>query len=295
LLFLAIDKPRRASYCGEVNTFRAVTTAFLGLCCVAPLARAQQVSADFLLVNSHEHRGIGGWEATSDRIALTNNLDGAMLRGFMYVGKDKAAPTVFFFPVEGALLEDNDAFYRSLAATGPTVAVYDYRGQGYSGGKVDVARSQKDALVQYDELVKTVRPGHKAILYGASLGSAMATYIASQREVGGMILASPIASAADELRVYGRLLGGPLAKSAPTPEATAVLDVQGMIARSHAPLVVIHSRKDVIVPIEQGRKVFAASTSQPKQFIELKSATHGETVSRPEAIDALKQMVAATR
>jgi pimeloyl-ACP methyl ester carboxylesterase len=260
---------------------------------MAAPSRAQQVSANFLLENSHAHTGIGSWDALSNRTALTNNLDGATLRGYMYTGKDTAAPTIFFFPGEGVLLNDNDAFYRSLAALGPTVVVYDYRSQGFSGGKPDVARSQQDALVQYDELVKTVRPEHKVVVYGSSLGSAMAAYIASQREVGGVILASPIASAAEELRVYGQMLGGSLAHGTPTPEAAKVLDVTGMIAQNHAPLVVIHSRKDVIVPIQQGHEVFAASTSQPKQFIELHSATHGETVSSPEAMNAVKQMSAA--
>jgi pimeloyl-ACP methyl ester carboxylesterase len=278
---------------------RAARLLLLTLCilCIgsARTAAAQQVSANFLIEGPRQRTDISDWHADSGRIALSNNLAGATLRGYLYKGKDPAAPTLFFFPGEGMLLDGNDLFYLSLAALGPTVVVYDYRGLGFSSGKPDVALSRKDALTLYDEIGTNLRPGHKVVVYGFSLGSAIAAYTATQRPVAGLVLAAPIASAVDELHVFGKLLGGPLAKATPNPEAVAILDEPALVAQTQAPLLVIHSRKDVIVPFAQGQRVFSASTAPSKQFVELRSALHGETVSRPEAVNAVKQMLTAVR
>jgi pimeloyl-ACP methyl ester carboxylesterase len=256
------------------------------------IAHAQQVSANFLVARSaSQHAALSNWDTAHGRTTLETELDGVALRGYLYEGKNPNAPTIFVFNGENSLVGDNDTFYRSLAALGPTVITYDYRGLGFSGGKADVAKFREDGLELYDHVLRSVRAEHPVIVYGFSMGSAIASYIASQRPVAALVLVAPIASATDELPIYARLLGSAYANATPSPEAVTVLDGPSLVAQSQAPLLVIHSSTDFLVPVAQGQRDFAASTAPSKQFILLNSTTHGATPSSPDAMKAVKQLL----
>ena len=65
----------------------------------------------------------------------------------------------------------------------------NYRGFGNSSGKPSEKALFEDALFLFDELVEKegIKPSN-IVLMGRSLGSAVATYVASQRQVRGVIL-----------------------------------------------------------------------------------------------------------
>jgi len=72
-----------------------------------------------------------------------------------------------------------------------TVYAMEYRGYGKSTGKPTEAGIYADALALYDQ----IKSFHKNIMIaGRSLGSAVATYVASQREVHKLILITPFDS-----------------------------------------------------------------------------------------------------
>jgi pimeloyl-ACP methyl ester carboxylesterase len=257
-----------------------------------PLTHAQQVSANFLVARSaSQHPAISNWDTAHGRTALDTELGDVALRGYLYEGRNPNGPTILVFNGENNLIGDNDAFYRSLAALGPTVITYDYRGIGFSAGIADVAKSREDGLELYDRVVRSIRVDHPVIVYGFSMGTAIAAYVASNRSVAALVLVAPIASATDELPIYARLLGNGYANATPSPDAINVLDEPSLVAQSQAPLLLIHSSADFLVPVTQGQKVFAASTAPSKQFVLLPATAHGATPGSPAAMRALIELL----
>lgn len=248
-----------------------------------------ELSANAILPVPAPRAPQSAWLSEGMRQRLVEEITGVPLRGYRYAGADPQAPTLLFFNGNGMTVFGADRLYRELARLGPTVVVYDYRGFGFSNGTPDMMKFREDGLQLYDRLAAAA-PGHRVAVFGVSLGTAMATYVASQRAVAGLILGMPIASAQEELPVYGRLLGYPpaqLAAAVPSPEARAAFDEVGMVGRSQAPLLILHGTADDVVPIAQGREVLAASASARKQMVEVPGAGHGAAIVSPEAVLAL--------
>lgn len=191
-------------------------------------------------------------------------------------------------------IDDSQPIYRELCVRGADVTVFDYRGYGFSSGKADVMDFRRDALAVYDKLAAS----GPVVVYGFSLGTAIATYVASQRRVEGLILAGTIASAAEEFPVFARAEGystSSIAKMTPSPEAVTAFDEVSMIAQSASPLLMLHGEADQLVPIQQGEEVFAASPSRQKQFVRLAGAGHNDTVDSPMALNAVRSLLSSLR
>jgi pimeloyl-ACP methyl ester carboxylesterase len=204
---------------------------------------------------------------------------------------------VLFFNGNGMTVAASDTLYRQIASLGPNVVVYDYRGYGFSTGAPDLSSYRADALRIYDDL-NAATANHRVVLYGFSMGTAIATYIASQRELTGLILAAPIASAEEEFPIYAARLGYPASSidnSRPSLEARDIFGEATMIMKSHAPLLVLHGTADTLVPINQGHEVFASSPSLEKRMVELDGATHNQTASQPESFKAVQQFLNSLR
>jgi hypothetical protein len=173
--------------------------------------------------------------------------------------------------------------YNQLAVS---VLIFDYRGYGRSEGRPNEHGTYRDGLAAYDWLRGQKKaPPASIVLYGESLGCAVATEIAVQREVGGMILESPFTSVPDMARaLYGWL---PLHLICQYRYDSLV-----KIARLKAPLLIMHSPADEIVPFAQAQRLFAAAP-QPKTLVRL-SGTHNDGFAVSEAVyrQALREFLA---
>jgi hypothetical protein len=239
---------------------------------------------------------IASWVAADKRATMSVDAGGATLRGWSYTGADPALPTVLFFNGNGAAIADLDALYRSVAALGPRIVVFDYRGYGFSGGGADVATFQQDALALYDAVAKDA--GRSAVVYGFSLGAPIAAFVAAHRPVEGVILAAAMANAREELPVFAKGRGAPdvIANAlVAAPDAEAAFDDLGFVARSTAPLLVLHGTADEAVPIAQGREVLAASAAARKRIVELPNTGHNGTVSAPASMAAVREFLTSLR
>lgn len=263
----------------------------------AQTERTLQLSANSILPVPAPQAPRSAWVNEGTRQRLEELVDGVALRGFRYAGANASAPTVLFFNGNGMTVFHADRLYREFARIGPSVVVYDYRGFGFSNGTPDLMRFRNDGLHLYDHIVASA-PNHRVVVFGASMGTAIAAYVASQRPVAGLILGMPIASAEEELPVYGRLMGLPaqqLENATPNAEARAIFDETALVGQSSAPLLIIHGTADEVVPITQGRAVFAASASPQKRMVEVPGAGHGAAVTSPEAAFAVLQFLQAVR
>lgn len=154
---------------------------------------------------------------------------------------------------------------------GVSVQLFDYRGYGRSEGSPDEEGTYRDARAVHRYLVETkgIRPGD-LVLFGESLGSAVATQLALERPAAALILESPFTSIADMARSAYPFLPpvGPLIRTR--------YDTIRKIPTLTLPLLVLHGDRDTIVPSSQGRRVFEAAPG-PKRFFAIPGAGHNDT------------------
>ena len=145
---------------------------------------------------------------------------------------------------------------------GLSVFIIDYRGYGTSEGSPSEQGTYLDAAAAWDYLTKDRKiPGNRIILYGESLGGAVAAWLADRQKAGALILESTFTSVGDMGKHYYPYLPVKLLARIKYPTLDRIHAVR-------CPVLVIHSMADDIVPYTQGRKLFDAAR-EPKSFLEI--------------------------
>jgi len=156
-----------------------------------------------------------------------------------------------------------------LTKAGFAVLIIDYRGFGRSEGRPSEKGTYLDARAAYQYLLgKTgVNPG-KIVLFGRSLGGAVAVDLAVEAPARALILESAFTSIRDMARVHFPVL--------PRFLVSAMYESEKKIGRITIPTLVIHGEADDVVPISLGRRLFAAHPG-PKNFLAIPRAGHNDT------------------
>lgn len=146
---------------------------------------------------------------------------------------------------------------------------FDYRGYGRSEGKpsehgvMDDARSAAAWLAERTG----VRP-KDLVLYGESLGGAVVVDLAAADGARALVLENTFSNLTDVAEHhYPWLPAKSLIRSR--------FDSTEKIKRYHGPLLQAHGDADTIIPIELGRRLFAAA-NEPKEFVVIPGADHND-------------------
>lgn len=179
----------------------------------------------------------------------------------------------------------------ALAGSGGSIFLYEYRGYGQSDGQPSAEGIVHDGIGAYDYLVneKKVAP-EDVVLYGESLGCAVATAICENRKVCGVVLQSPFATLVEAAR--DRLPWYRLFPDHSFPQS--FLDNLTAYQKQHPPLLLMHGEQDWILPCRYSREIFAASI-EPKQLVLLPNCAHNDVYMHDLEISstALKSFVEA--
>jgi hypothetical protein len=144
---------------------------------------------------------------------------------------------------------------------GLDVLIFDYRGYGLSEGSPSEEGLYLDAGSVYDYLINVKKvPVQKIIVYGESLGGAVAIDLASKQDVAGIIIEGTFTSVKDMARRYFPFI--------PTFIISSRFDSLRKIKDVKSPKLIFHSTGDEIVPLDMGKRLFHAA-SKPKAFIEI--------------------------
>ncbi len=167
-------------------------------------------------------------------------------------------PTILYFHGNAGEMGDRPLRFNYYQSKGFGVAYLSYRGFGGSSGSPSEAGMMADANAAYEWLIaKGVEPSRIALL-GESLGSGVAVQLAAKREVGAVALEAPYTSTVEvAAKIYWWLPVHALMK-----DQFKSID---FIAAVVAPLLVIHGEEDGLIPVEFGRRLFAAA-NQPKEL-----------------------------
>ncbi len=151
---------------------------------------------------------------------------------------------------------------------GCAVLIVDYRGYGRSTGTISEPGLYLDGETAWLHLVRdrNYAPGD-IVIFGRSLGGAVAARLARGRRPHALIIESAFTSVPDmAASLYPFLPARWLSRYR--------FDTLGQLAGVVCPVLVVHSRDDDVVPYSHGRRLFDAARS-PKQFLELRG-DHGQ-------------------
>ncbi|MFM1906354.1 MAG: hypothetical protein RLZZ591_31 [Pseudomonadota bacterium] len=168
-------------------------------------------------------------------------------------------------------LGPNRAKILALREAGFSVLALDYRGWGRSSIMVPTQQSLvADAKLAWQKLVDLEsRPGRR-VIFGHSLGGAVAVALASELEQEvyvGLILESTFSSLHDLARRHSWFAAELLSWTHERFESVSV------IPKVTVPLLIMHGSADDTVPAELGFRLFGAA-NPPKQWVLIPGGTH---------------------
>jgi fermentation-respiration switch protein FrsA (DUF1100 family) len=182
----------------------------------------------------------------------------------------------------GNLSHRGEGIRRWLDLFGMGVLIFDYPGYGKSGGRPTEAGCYAAADAAYDWLLAAGVPGDKVLLYGGSLGGAVAIDLASRRPHRALVLVAVFSSLEDMARKLFPWL----------PTRWLVRDQWDNLAKirlcTHG-VFIAHGTADRVVPYEQGERLYAAAP-EPRQFFPMSGYDHNHTPG-PEFYQALRSFM----
>ncbi|MBC8182224.1 alpha/beta hydrolase [candidate division KSB1 bacterium] len=150
-----------------------------------------------------------------------------------------------------------------------SILLLNYRGYGKSQGSPGQEQLYSDALFVYDYMVNNFSQKYeKIIVFGRSLGSSIALYVANNRHVHGAILVTPFASIRDLAQKVFPYLPVKLLLKHP-------FDSIDLINNFDIPTLVLVAENDEIVPYSSTARLIDQLGDSCKSVV-IKNATHND-------------------
>ncbi len=203
-------------------------------------------------------------------VTLTS-ADGTLLHAWWSApsGWKPADGAVLFCHGNGGHLGWRGGVFRHWLPTGRSVLLFDYPGFGKSGGTPSEAGcyAAGDAALAWLTEVQRVEPG-RVVLYGGSLGGAVAVDLATRHPCRALVLVSTFTSFPDMAQkvipwVPGRWL------------VHNQFNSLGKIGSCRVPVFIAHDRGDDLIPFSQAERLFAAAP-EPKRFFATTGIHHND-------------------
>jgi fermentation-respiration switch protein FrsA (DUF1100 family) len=233
-----------------------------GYGCLVALLYFAQRSMMYFPVRTHlTPRQVGFTEAAE---VVLGTADGEKVLAW-HVAPRPGKALVIYFPGNAEIMPWRADRYRVLIADGTGLLAVSYRGYSTSTGRPTEEGLHQDALAAYAFAAGRVEPKQIA-LWGHSLGSGVAVRLASEREVGRLVLEAPFFSAVDvAAKVYPFI-----------PVRLLMLDQfrsDLRIGGVTAPVLIVHGERDTVVPVESGERLFGLIRA-PKRFVRYPRGDH---------------------
>jgi uncharacterized protein len=189
------------------------------------------------------------------------------------------APNILYFHGNGETVPDYDYVAPEYQKKGLNLFVTDYRGYGMSGGSPTSGSMIRDTHPIFDGFItflQNLNYTGDLFVMGRSLGSAPAIEVVYhyQRQLKGLIIESGFASGLNQLKRLGvsHLFRG-------------VKDPVGFgndlkIKEITIPTLIIHGEEDEIIPVTEGRALFALSGAKEKYSLFIPQAGHNDLMMR---------------
>jgi len=220
------------------------------------------------------------WNLAYEDVDITTT-DKLKLHGWFLPVKGAKHVVLFFHGNAGNISHRGESL-EIFNRLGLNVLIVDYRGYGKSEGSASEQGFYRDAKAAWEYLIE--KKGFQAndiIVFGRSLGGAVATQLASQVQPRGLIIESTFSSVKDMARIMMPLISRLV-------YLRYEFDTETLISKVKVPLLLMHSPDDDVIPYSLGVKIFEAANS-PKYSYELSgSHNNGFVKSQPEYEQAIE-------
>ena len=192
-------------------------------------------------------------------------IDTIKLNAILLKPETTPKATVLFFHGSAGNVSTYTSITKSLVDAGYQVFMIDFRGYGKSTGTPTHNNIASDAQIVFNSIIKHDDiKNTRIIIYGASMGTQIATKIAkdNQSKVSGLILDGALSSFTDIALVSAPEAQKQVIAQYVISPYSAKEDIKEII---NMPKLIIHSKEDKSIPFSQGETVFE-NASQPKEF-----------------------------
>ena len=214
-----------------------------------------------------------------------DTADGERLHAW-WVPHPEARATVLFSHGNAGNISHRLESLELFNELGVSVLIYDYRGYGRSTGRPDEAGLYLDGETALDWLENSrgLRP-QRLVQFGRSMGAAVAARLAERRGARCLVVESAFTSVPDRgAELYWWLPVRWLAR--------IEMDTRRAVADSSAPVLVVHSRDDEIVPFAHGRRLLDAAGDRGR-LLEIRGDHNtGFLASRRTWLDGMEAFIA---
>jgi fermentation-respiration switch protein FrsA (DUF1100 family) len=193
--------------------------------------------------------------------------DGVRLHAW-FVPRERARAALLFCHGNAGNIADRLDSLQLFHEMGLAVLIFDYRGYGRSAGRPGETGLYRDARAAWDHLVEQEEfPAERIVVFGRSLGGAVAVQLASLVRPAGLIVESSFTSAAE--------LGARLYPWLPVRQLARIrFDAAARLHDVHCPQLFVHSLDDEVVPYGLGLRLYRQA-HLPKQFLRIRGG-HGD-------------------
>jgi alpha-beta hydrolase superfamily lysophospholipase len=208
-----------------------------------------------------------------------------------HLTQPEAPVTVLFFGGNGFYLVQSRGYLRALTRPSANAFLWDYRGYGRSQGTPGVDAFRHDAVALYDYLVEEqgVAPD-RLVVWGHSLGSFLATHVAQERSVAGVVLENPATNVdgwVDHLIPwYVRLFLG--------VDVDPALKEEDNVARVRslqAPLLVVAGEEDNVTDPAMAKRLYQEAGSAQKDLVLVPDGGHNDLYEETEVAEAYADLI----
>ena len=196
--------------------------------------------------------------------------DGTRLHGWFVHGPDDRAVLLWFHGNAGNISHRLHNLKKLHDALQIPIFIFDYREYGMSEGEISKAGTFSDAHGAFQYLIdeKGFKPS-SIMLFGRSLGTALAVDIASKITCLGVILEAAFTSTDDMMQRYFPFFKPPVT-------STVKYDSLSLIDKITSPLLFVHGQLDQTIPVSMARRLFERARTS-KEFYEIPGADHNDT------------------
>ena len=195
--------------------------------------------------------------------------DNILLNGILYEKKENKFLMIYFQGNAKNLQNFLDT-HNMVLNWGYNVLVTDYRGFGKSNGTLSgQEKMYADADKIYDYAIQLGYKPENIILYGYSMGTSLAGYLASTKKAKAVILESAYSSIPEINWVRNK--------------ATSYeLNTSGKAKKIDIPTLLIHGDKDDVITPDHSQRIFDNLKTNKKKRVVLENGGHGDLRKRPE-------------
>ncbi len=211
--------------------------------------------------------------AAEAREVVLKTADGERINGLFFVGASD--DVILYFHGNAGDLSGWQYVAEDFTDYGYNVLIIDYRGYGKSTGKISEEGFYRDAEAAWNFLANEKGfSGDHVIIYGRSVGTGVATHLASKKKCRGLVLEAPYSS-------LTKLANEKLPMFFPGLYLQYRFDNLAKINEVTCPIVFLHGSHDELIPARHTKVLYDAFHGK-KEMVLFEGGSHNDLNAFPE-------------